>query len=240
MTAGAEGSAPLRLLCAGAAKGLVAALESSFTAANGVALDATFGAVGVLRETLASGAACDVVVLTAALIGTLERDGEIVPGTAQPLGTVRTGLAVRVGEPLPEIGDGEALRAALVRASRLLFPDPERSTAGVHFVDVLQRLGVHDEVADRVTTFPNGALAMRALAEARAGGEVGCTQVTEIRYTPGVVLVGALPPGFDLATVYTAAVCTRARDADLARRFVALLAGADSRELRVRGGFEIR
>jgi molybdate transport system substrate-binding protein len=239
MTGGADSAAPLHLLCAGAAKGLVAALESSYTAATGVALAATFGAVGALREKLAGGAPCDVVVLTAALIETLERGGDVVPGSARPLGTVRTGLAVRTGEPLPAIGDAEALRATLIRASRLLFPDPRRSTAGVHFVDVLRRLGIHDEVAGRVTTFPNGALAMQALSEARAGVEVGCTQVTEIRYTPGVVLVGALPAGFDLATVYTAAVCMRARDSALAHRFVALLTGADSRDVRVRGGFEI-
>ena len=79
---------------------------------------------------------------------------------------------------------------------------------------------------------------MRALAASRQRGELGCTQVTEILYTPGVALVGALPAGFDLATVYVAAVCTRARDGVNARRLVQLLAGAEARALRLRGGFE--
>ena len=79
---------------------------------------------------------------------------------------------------------------------------------------------------------------MRALARSRAAGAIGCTQVTEILYTPGVVLVGALPPGFDLATVYVAAVCAQARDRALAQRFVQWLGGAETRELRARGGFE--
>jgi molybdate transport system substrate-binding protein len=103
---------------------------------------------------------------------------------------------------------------------------------------VLRRLGIRDEVAGRCATFPNGALAMQALAQSREGGELGCTQVTEINYTPGVALVGALPEGFDLATAYVAAVCTRRRDDASARRLVQLLAGEETRVLRIAGGFE--
>jgi molybdate transport system substrate-binding protein len=229
----------LAVLCAGAAKGLVAALEPAFTAETAVAIVGTFGAVGTLREALVAGAPCDAIVLTAALIDTLEKDGHVVPGSAAPLGTVRTGIAVRAGEPLPGIHNAAALRRTLLGASRLLFPDPQRATAGIHFVDVLRRLGIHDDVAPRCATFPNGATAMRALAEMRERGAVGCTQVTEINYTPGVALVGPLPAGFDLATVYTAAVCASVRDRALALRFVRMLGGAESRELRLRGGFEI-
>ena len=228
----------LALLCAGAAKGLVAALESAFAAETGETIDGTFGAVGALREKLVAGEPCDVVVLTAPLIDTLEKDGRVVPGSAAPLGTVRTGIAVRAGEPLPDIHDAAALRATLAGASQLLFPDPQRATAGIHFVDVLRRLGIHDDVAGRCATFPNGATAMRALAEMREHGAIGCTQVTEINYTPGVALAGPLPPGFDLATVYTAAVCAGARDRVVAQRFVQMLSGAKARDVRARGGFE--
>ena len=228
----------LALLCAGAAKGLVAALGPAFTAETGAAIDGTFGAVGALREKLLAGAPCDVIVLTAPLIESLARDERVAPGSAMPLGTVRTGIAVRAGEPPPDIHDEAALRETLRGATRLLFPDPQRATAGIHFVDVLRRLGIHDAVAARMATFPNGATAMSELARSRATGEIGCTQVTEINYTDGVVLVGALPSGFDLATLYVAAVCAQARDRALAQRFVQWLSGAQTRELRARGGFE--
>jgi molybdate transport system substrate-binding protein len=167
-----------------------------------------------------------------------EHDGRVVPGSAAPLGTVRTGIAVGAGEPVPDIHDAASLRATLVNASRLLFPDPQRATAGIHFVDVLRRLGIRDAVAARIATFPNGAAAMRELAQSHAPGAVGCTQITEINDTEGVKLVGTLPPGFDLATLYTAAVCTTARDRALAQRLVQWLGGAQTRALRARGGFE--
>jgi ABC-type molybdate transport system substrate-binding protein len=44
-----------------------------------------------------------------------------------------------------------------------------------------------------------------------------------------------LPRGFELETIYTAAVPAKAKDAEAARRFVAALASA--RELRAKAGF---
>jgi molybdate transport system substrate-binding protein len=58
-------------------------------------------------------------------------------------------------------------------------------------------------------------------------------------YTPGVTLVAALPVEFELATVYTAALSTRAAQPELARRLVAALSGDASRALREQGGFEL-
>ena len=54
----------------------------------------------------------------------------------------------------------------------------------------------------------------------------------------GVLLAGALPKAFELATQYSAAVSMQAAEPDLAARFVALLAGLDSQALRREGGFE--
>ena len=140
-------SEPLALLCAGAAKGLVAAVAPAFTAESGVAIDGTYGAVGALVEKLRGGARCDAIVLTAALVARLEKEGFVVPGTTAPLGSVATAIAVAHGSARPAIADASALHATLVGATRLYFPDPERATAGIHFADVLRRLGIADVVA---------------------------------------------------------------------------------------------
>ena len=80
-------------------------------------------------------------------------------------------------------------------------------------------------MAGRIRNFPNGATSMRAMAEA-SGHPIGCTQATEIRATPGVRLVAALPKGYDLVTVYSGAVDAEAGDGDAAAAFLARLAGA--------------
>ena len=79
---------------------------------------------------------------------------------------------------------------------------------------------------------------MRELARVSGGKPLGCTQITEIKSTAGVTLVGALPTEFELATVYTAAVCSGAVQMEGARRFVELLGADASRTLRQDSGYE--
>lgn len=229
----------LHLLSAGAALGLVQALQAGFEAATGARLHARFGAVGAMREALLGGAPCDVILLTDAMIQALATDGRADAGHTTALGRVRTGVAVRAGTPHPDIASPDALRAALRAADALYFPDPEKATAGIHFAKVMRTLGIDAELQPRWRAFPNGATAMRELAAATSAHPLGCTQVTEIRYTAGVELVGVLPAAFELATPYTAAVTTAATDSALAARFVAWLDSGQARALRRDGGFEL-
>ena len=227
----------LNLLCAGAVQGLVRLLQPRFSADTGATLNARFGAVGAMKEALAAGAPCDVMIVTDAMVVELQGSGALSLKPPAPLGRVRTGVAVRRGEPRPDIATPAALTASLRAARAVYFPDPQRSTAGIHFASVLDRLGLSAELAPRVHTFPNGATAMRELADIGTGA-IGCTQITEIMYTPGITLVGPLPDEFELATVYTAAVALRAVQPVLAQRFIDLLAGPATRALRAEGGFE--
>jgi molybdate transport system substrate-binding protein len=227
----------LKLLSGGAANGLVSALGDRFKQETGADIDGTFGAVGGMRDKLVGGASADLVILTAALIAELTKAGHVVAGSAADLGAVATGVAVRSGDPAPAIGDADALRAALRAADGIYIPDPRLATAGIHFAKVLERLGIAEEVAPRLRTFPNGQTAMAALAAQQDGRPIGCTQITEILNTKGVTLVGDLPAEFALATVYTVGICARAQSPELARRFAALLTGAGSRDLRRTLGF---
>jgi molybdate transport system substrate-binding protein len=85
--------------------------------------------------------------------------------------------------------------------------------------------------------YPNGATAMRHMAETDAVRPIGCTQSTEIISTAGVRLSGSLPTGCELSTVYTAAVTADAAHARQAQLLIDLLTGGDQRELRAQAGF---
>jgi molybdate transport system substrate-binding protein len=227
----------VRILSGGAAQGLVEALRPTFEASTGCPIDGVFGAVGAMRERLLAGDPADVMILSRALIETLAREGHLAGASATDIGRVQTALAVRRGDPLPGIGNPEALRAALREADEIHFPDPEQATAGIHFVKVMRELGIADEVAGRLRPAANGAAAMRTLAASTGRRPLGCTQATEILATAGIVLVGPLPPGCDLATTYAAALTTRSAAAAEAANLIALLAAEASREIRARLGF---
>jgi molybdate transport system substrate-binding protein len=226
------------VLSAGAAQGIVGAVQGAFAGATGSAVRASFGAVGAIKAKLVAGEPCYVVILTAALIDELIYGDRVRAGTSVALGRVRTGVAVRERDARPEVATADGLRRTLRAASGIYVPDTQQSTAGRHVANVLSSLGISDEVADRLRIFPNGATAMRELAAATDERVVGITQVTEINYTPGVALVGALPAEFELATVYSAAISAGARHAAAANEFIALLAGAASSEMRRKAGFE--
>ena len=231
----------VRIFSGGAAHGLVESLRPAFEAQTGCTIDGTFSAVGAMKARVVAGVGAgepaDLVILTRALIAELARNGHVAGATAADLGTIDTAIAVRAGDPPPPVGDASALRAALLASDAIHFPDPEQATAGIHFAKVLRDLGISDAVAGRLKTAPNGATAMRALAESKDKRPIGCTQATEILSTPGIVLVAPLPKGCDLATVYTAAVGSKSQAPDAARRLVTMLTDAAGREARRRLGF---
>ncbi|MGP1676692.1 MAG: molybdate ABC transporter substrate-binding protein [Burkholderiales bacterium] len=229
----------LHILSGGAAQSVVSALAGEFRAATGYELECSFSAVGAMKAKLLSGAPADLVILTRAVIAELAAGGQVLPDSCADLGRVRTGIAARASEPLPDIASAGALRRALLAADGIFIPDPQKATAGIHFARVLDTLGIRGQVGPRLKTYPNGATAMRELAQAKGARPIGCTQITEINNTPGVVLAGPLPLEFELATVYCAGVCAGAVSPDAARRFAALLTGESSRALRVKAGFEL-
>ena len=224
----------LRVLSAGAAKGLVQALAGPFQADTGVRIEATFDSAGAIRSAFADAAGADVVILPAAMLDALASH-RLDATSVAALGWVPTGIAVGTGSPFPEVGNSAELRACLAGAPALYCPDTVRSTAGIHFAGVLRTLGISEA---KLRTWPNGALAMAALAADGLAGAIGCTQITEILYTPGVMLVAPLPAPFALATVYSAALGHPTRDDDVARRFIDALAGEASSALRVAAGFD--
>ena len=228
----------VNVLSGGAAQGLVSRLSENFEAKHACRIKATFGAVGLMKDSLLAGTPCDVLILTDALVAQLTADGVLLAGSAHALGTVKTGIAVKTGDKPVDVSSPHHLEAALRAARGIYFPDPVKATAGIHFMSVLRQLGLETELADRLHTFANGATAMKAMAEADGTGLVGCTQVTEILYIDGVELVAPLPTEFELATVYTAAVCTQSAQRQAAHALVALLASNEVAALRLGCGFE--
>ena len=228
----------IHLLSGGAAQALVTRSQERFLALSGHTIESTFGAVGMMKDKLLGGAPCDVLILTDALIEQLTASGQVVAGTERALGVVKTGIAVKTGEARPAVSTRAELKAALQAASGIYFPDAVKSTAGIHFMNVLKQLGLDQELADRLRTYPNGAAAMTAMAQSTEQGLIGCTQDTEILYIEGVDLIADLPKEFELATVYTAAVCTGAKAPQAAAELIGLLAGTETATLRIECGFE--
>jgi molybdate transport system substrate-binding protein len=227
----------LNILSGGAAQGLVGSLAPAFKALTGFEIAGEFGAVGAMADKLRKGTPADIIILTAALLAKLAEERLVVASTIADVGLVETALAVRASDPKVTARDEAGLRDALLASDTIFVPDTKASTAGIHVAKVLAQLGIAEAVAARLKIFPNGATAMRELAASNARYPIGCTQSTEIISTKGVVLSGSLPPGCELATMYTAGITKGAAHASQAAALIGLLIGAGQREQREHAGF---
>ena len=227
----------LNILSGGAAQGLVTSLASAFKKKTGGYIAGEFGAVGAMAKKLREGTPADILILTSALIATLVDENLADRASIKDVGKVETALAIRETDPIVSAPDAASLRAALLAADAIFVPDTKASTAGIHVAKVLQQLGIINEVESRLKIYPNGATAMRHMADSDARRAIGCTQATEIIATRGIRLSGALPRGCDLATTYTAAITTRASHAREAQILIDLLTSKDHATLRAQAGF---
>jgi molybdate transport system substrate-binding protein len=230
----------LNVLSGGAAQGLVASLAESFRERCGFDIAGEFGAVGAMAARLRQGAKVDLVILTSALIADLAREHLLARASITDVGRVETALAVRAADPPLSVDDAASLRDALLGADAIFVPDTKSSTAGIHVAKVLQQLGIADAVATRLKIHPNGATAMRHLAESNAARPIGCTQSTEIINTEGVKLSSPLPRGCDLSTPYTAAIATAAHYPRQAQVLIDLLTDGEQQEMRATAGFLVK
>jgi molybdate transport system substrate-binding protein len=218
---------PLNILSAGAAMGLVKQLL-------GDTVTGSFGAVGAMHDKFLAGEPCDILILARKQLDELNAAGALLTGSIVDIGQVKTGIATRTGDPAPAIHDTASLKNALQGASLLYAPDMVKSTAGQHVAKMLAALKITTPVSEH----PNGAIAMKTMAASTGGNPLGCTQATEILYTPGVTLIALLPPEYELSTLYSVAVPARSQQPQAARALIAQLVHAHTITARRAAGFD--
>lgn len=230
--------ATIRILSGGAAQAVVEKLSADFQRATGHEFSSEFSAVGAMKEKLLAGDPADIVILTASLIDGLIESGHVAPRSRADLGRVGTGVAVRAGSPLPDVSNARTLRGNILAASVIACPDPAVATAGKVVMNMLDKLGIVDQVRDRMRYFPNGYAAMRWLASSTGTLEMGITQVTEILPNAAVALAGQLPAELQEKTIYSAGLVASASQPYLAREFILRLTAPEAQPILAAAGYE--
>ena len=224
----------LKVFAAGATQDVVIRIAPVFTGATGSEVLPVYDTVGALRDRLLQGETCDVALLSHAALDTLEGRGLIAAASRRGLGSVAVALAVRKGAAVPDVSTPAALTRALLAAKSISYADPAQgATAGAHFAGVLDRIGIRNRIAGRLTVLPFGVGVIQAVAAGRF--ELGVSQSSEISLHPGVSLAGPLPEPYALLTPYGAAVMQGA--AEQALTFVDFLQAQAGREALAAAGF---
>jgi len=90
--------------------------------------------------------------------------------------------------------------------------------------------------ADRLVQAPAGVPVAALLG--RGEVDIGFQQRSELIHVAGIDVVGAMPPGLDIATTFSGAVCTASTQPVAARLLLAFLGSPAADAARHRHGFE--
>lgn len=216
----------LRVLSGGAAKSLVDPLAASFP---GGKVEVQYQPMGKLFDSLSSssqgGAKVDMVIVTSE---TLPRLQEITKTKVKTTPIARVGIGVAVNEkaPSPDISTVEAFRKTLLAAKSVVYIDPKVGTSGKHVAEVLNKLGISEEINKKARLGQGGYIVEPV---GRGEIELGIHQISEILPVKGVKLVGPLPAELQKYTVYVAAPSAKTAKRAAVDAFIAHLTGPEAR-----------
>ena len=232
-----SGAAELKVISAGAVRGLIAQIIEDYSRQSGQKFDFTIGTTGQLRTIIASGQPADLIIVSAPLMAELEKTGKFLAHSRTDLGRVGIGVAVRDGAAAPDVATPETFKAALVAARSVAFTNPaEGGTSGIYFTGLAERLGIGDVIKAKAVLTKGGREAAVEVAEGRA--EMAIVFISEAVVVKGVKLAGPLPGPLQDYSVYAAAIPASSTDPAAARTFVAALASPEMAERWRRNGFE--
>jgi molybdate transport system substrate-binding protein len=192
----------LKIYAAAAFKSPLTEIAAQYEAGTGHKVTLIFDTAGATEQRFREDPQAALLITTVTVINDAEKMGRLKDGTTYRLGDTLAGLAFYPGSPKPDISTPEKLKAALLAAQRVVFSDPARgATAGIHFVKVIESLGVKDEVLKKATLAKDGTETMRLLLEEKI--DLGVTQISEIQQANRDAVAGPFPKEFELATTYS-------------------------------------
>ena len=213
---GTARSAELKIFASRAVWTVLAEIGPEFEKSSGHKLNVITGLSSDFVRRINGGETFDVIAVPLPVLDTLIKNGKVAADSKSNLARSGYGVAVRAGAPKPDIGSVEAFKAALLKAKSITYlPVP-----GVP--QLIDRLGLEDAIAPKVT-IPDTDTSSELVARGQI--ELGVLAVTQMFTTPGVELVGPLPPEIQFYTSFGGAVSATSKAPDAARNLLNFLRG---------------
>jgi molybdate transport system substrate-binding protein len=229
--AGASSAAEIKVLSSNGTSAIVRAIGAEFARRTGNTLVTKIDVAVLLQKDIEAGENFDVAVLTRAVVDELAAKGALDPGTRTNVARSGIGVAARAGAAKPDIGSADAFRRTFLDARSVAYTTVGGS--GIHFVKMLERLGIADAVRAKAKTQSGGAVGELV---ARGEAELAVQQISELLPVEGIDLIGPFPSELQLVTLFTTGMSARSQHPDAAKaliRFFTTPAGLEV--IRVKG-----
>ena len=149
----------------------------------------------------------DIVIMVGNALDKLVNEGKIEPTSTVLLARSKVAMAVRAGEPLPDISTVESLKQALLKARSIAYSD---SASGTYVSRVMiPRLGLAGALKDKIHMIPAEPVGN---VVARGEAEMGFQQLSELKPIEGIQIVGLIPEEVQLVTQFSAGIVKGAKN----------------------------
>jgi molybdate transport system substrate-binding protein len=222
----------VRVLSTLALKGAVESLAARYLAATAIRIDADFAPTVGLLKRLREGEKADVLILTREGLDELIAEGAVVASTRVDLARSYVGLAVKAGQPHPDIATEAAFKKTLLLARSIAYS--RIGASGIYFAELIQRLGIAAEINARAT-ITSGFTAERLVT---GEAEIAVQQLSELKQVAGIELVGPIPLHLQTPAVFTAGRMTASAHAQAADALLKYLASKEVAPVLKEAGLE--
>jgi molybdate transport system substrate-binding protein len=182
---------------------------------------------------VADGEVIDIVMVGAANLDRLIKDGKVVAGSRADFAKTGVGVAVRAGLPKPDISSAEAVKTAVLQAKSVAYSS---GPSGAYIAELFKRMGIAEQIKSKLRLPPPDLLVGEVLARGEA--DLGFQQVSDLVHVKGIDYVGPLPPEIQNVTVYSAGLHSAAPTPEAAKALIKFLTAPQARPVIVKSGME--
>lgn len=210
-------------------------LVPAFHAQTDYRLDISWDPTTVLVKRIGNGEHADVIIAIDNAMEKLAADGIIRRESLMPIAQARLGLAVKAGQPHPDISTMRAFIETLKGADGIAYS--EGGASGIYFRDLVARLGIADAVAAKAVTIPAGFTAEKVVT---GEAQFAVQQISELMTVEDIDVIGPFPDEVQVPTDFSAAIFANAANPDGAATFLRLLGSSQADEAYRNGGLVSR
>jgi len=162
----------------------------------------------------------DIIITGSPVLDGFIKDGRIVANTRTNISRSGIGVAVRAGARKSDISSVEAFKRALLDAKSIAYLKDVGS--GIYVAGLVERLGIAGAIRSKLTR-PDSDIVSELVA--RGEVDLGIVVITQIVTTPGVELVGPLPPEIQSYVSFSAGISVNSKVPEAAAALIKFLTG---------------
>ena len=219
LAAGAANAAEIKVIASVGVRAVLADLAPAFERSSGHKVTIVYGTAVPLKRQVDSGETFDVVVLVPTMLDDLVKQTKVLAGTSADVAKVGVGVAVKKGEPKPDIGSADTFKKAMLAAKSITYTKESQTSAVL--IPVMDRLGIVAEMTPKTILETSSSATAQNVVTGKA--ELGFILISEILPITDIELAGPLPAELQSYVVFTAGIGATSKDTAAARAFIDFL-----------------